>query len=177
MKNIVLIGMPGAGKSTVGVLLAKALCMDFCDTDLILQQLIGRSLCSYIAERGSEEFISFENKTVACLELRDTVIATGGSIVYGNEAMRALSESGDIVYLYAPLDVLKSRIGNITTRGVAITHGKTLDDIFIERAPLYEKYADITVDCGDSSPEESVKKIIVKIDELKSLNKQNGDML
>lgn len=160
MNNIVLIGMPAVGKSTIGVLLAKALCCDFCDTDLIIQNKCGMSLCDYIEKNGAAEFLKFEDKTLSALNLKNTVIATGGSAVYGKSTMSHLKESGTTVYLKAPVDILKSRIGNITTRGVVLVHGNTIEEIFDERLPLYEKYADITIDVYKLTPEECVQKIV-----------------
>lgn len=160
MKNFVLIGMPAVGKSTLGVLLAKALCCDFCDTDLLIQKSCGTSLCEFIESHGTAEFIKFEEKTLCSLNAENTVIATGGSAVYGKDAMAHLKANGTIIYLRAPAEELKKRIGDIKTRGVVLLHGSTVEDILEERLPLYEKYADITIDCDRSSPEENLEKII-----------------
>jgi shikimate kinase len=160
MKNIVLIGMPGTGKSTVGVLLAKSLLMDFCDTDLIIQKKYSKPLCEIIADIGTDGFIAAEDEILAEINLDNTVIATGGSAVYGENAMKNLKENGIAVYLNTPLSELEKRLLNIHTRGVAMKEGTTLSDLFKEREPLYKKYADITVECVDLTPEECVEKIV-----------------
>ena len=160
MKNIVLIGMPAVGKSTIGVLLAKVMLYHFCDTDLLLQQNCGCSLCDYIEHHGTTDFIRFECETLASLHLQNTVIATGGSAVYGERAMQNLKETGIVVYLKNDPETIKSRIGNIVSRGVVFLHGASVEDICRERTPLYEKYADITIDCNDLSSEECVNQIV-----------------
>lgn len=163
--NIVLIGMPGCGKSTIGVLLAKALLLDFIDTDLILQNKAGKSLVEIIAEIGNEGFKALENKVLSEIECINTVIATGGSAVYGEAAMRNLKANGITVYLKLPVEDIKARIHNISTRGIAMEKGVTIDELYLKRAPLYEKYADITVDCSDKGIEETVeiiKNLVVK---------------
>lgn len=160
MKNIVLIGMPGTGKSTVGVLLAKSLLMDFCDTDLIIQKKFSKPLCDIIAEIGTDGFIDAEDKILTDIKLENTVIATGGSAVYGENAMRSLKGTGIAVYLDTPLVELEKRLLNIHTRGVAMKDGTTLSDLFEEREPLYRKYADITVECINLTPEECVERIV-----------------
>lgn len=163
MKNIVLIGMPGAGKSTIGVLLAKSMLMDFVDTDLIIQKSIGKALCDIINEKGIDEFIKIENNAICDTNFKNSVIATGGSVVYGAEAMNKLKENGTVVYLKVLPQELLMRIKNIHTRGIAMKEGQTLDALYIERSPLYDKYADVTVECGGLSAEECVDLIIGKI--------------
>ena len=158
--NIVLIGMPGCGKSTIGVLLAKALLYDFVDTDLAIQKEYGKSLCSIIDEFGLAEFKSIENNVLANLTLENSVIATGGSAVYGKEAMDNLKRDAVCIYIKLPPSVIKSRIKNITTRGIAMEKGTTIDDLYLERAPLYEKYADITIETRNLSVEENVARIV-----------------
>ncbi len=160
MKNIVLIGMPGTGKSTVGVLLAKSLLMDFCDTDLIIQKKFSSPLCDIISDIGTEGFIRAEDEILASIALENTVIATGGSAVYGEKAMKNLKENSITVYLDTPLSELEKRLLNIHTRGVAMKKGTTLKDLFNEREPLYKKYADITIRCVGLTPEECVEKIV-----------------
>lgn len=164
MKNIVLIGMPGTGKSTVGVLLAKSLLMDFCDTDLIIQKKFSSPLCDIIAEAGTEGFIAAENEILSGLQAENTVIATGGSAVYGEKAMKNLKSNGIAVCLDTPLSELEKRLLNIHTRGVAMKEGTTLSELFEEREPLYRKYADITVDCSGLSAEECVERIVEKLE-------------
>ena len=168
MKNIVLIGMPGAGKSTVGVLLAKSLLMDFTDTDLIIQRETKKPLCDTINEKGTEYFIRLEEEIILKQEFSGAVIATGGSVVYGKAAMEKLKSNGIAVYLKTELPELVKRLGDITTRGIAMDKGMDIPALFLERAPLYEKYADITVDCTRLSPEESVNMIV---EEIKSLRR------
>ena len=155
--------MPGAGKSTIGVILAKSLLFDFCDTDLSIQKETGESLCDTISKIGIEEFIKLE-ETVICKQVfRNSVVATGGSAVYGEKAMAKLKQNGIIVYLKASPDELQSRIKNIHTRGIAMKEGTTIKELYEERAPLYEKYADITIVCDGKTAEECVDSIIEKI--------------
>lgn len=149
MKNIVLIGMPGAGKSTVGVVLAKIMQMDFCDTDLIIQKNTGRALQSIIDDDGVEKFLAEEEKAILALKCEGCVIATGGSAVLSENAMRHLKKLADIVYIRAGYDEIRARINNLETRGIAFGEGQTLLDIYEQRTPLYESYCDITVDCGE----------------------------
>ena len=160
MKNITLIGMPGAGKSTIGVILAKSMLMDFTDTDLLIQKKHSSSLCGIIEKYGIDEFLKIENDAICEAEFSNCVIATGGSAVYGEEAMKKLRKSGKTVYLKVECEELEKRINNIHTRGIAMKEGTTLALLFEERAPIYEKYADTTVDCTGLSPEECVDKII-----------------
>ena len=157
--NIVLIGMPGSGKSTVGVLLAKALLCHFVDTDLIIQAKHGKSLCEIINDIGIDGFIKTENEILSQQSFENTVVATGGRAVYGKEAMNNLKKNGIVVYIKLPPEVIESRINNITTRGIAMPEGFTIKQLYDERAPLYEKYADITVDCSNLEIEETVKRI------------------
>ncbi|MBR3767774.1 MAG: shikimate kinase [Clostridia bacterium] len=163
MKNIILIGMPGAGKSTVGVLIAKTLLMDFSDTDLIIQRECACALCDIINEKGTEYFIALEEDIILKQEFTHTVIATGGSAVYGERAMKKLKENGICVYLKVELNELTKRLGDITTRGIAMDKDTGIPELFMERSPLYEKYSDITVDCTKLSPEECVSLIASKL--------------
>lgn len=160
LQNIILIGMPGSGKSTVGVLLAKALLMDFIDTDLLIQKRCGAALCDVIAADGVERFKAIENEVLSQVDCRNTVIATGGSAVYGEGAMQHLRKGGVTVYLKLPIDEIKRRIDNISTRGIAMEQGATLDSLYGERAALYERYADLTADCSGLTAEGCVEKII-----------------
>lgn len=159
MKNIVLIGMPGAGKSTIGVLLAKSMLLDFTDTDLLIQKKHSSALCDIIAECGIEEFLNIENDAICNCDFYNCVVATGGSAVYGEVAMKKLKENGKIVYLKVAPEELEKRINNIHTRGIAMKDGTTIAELYSERAPLYEKYADITVDCTNLMPEQCVDEI------------------
>lgn len=162
-KNIVLIGMPGAGKSTVGVLLAKSALMDFIDTDLIIQNLHGKSLCEIIDEKGTEEFLKIENDAICSFDYTNCVVATGGSAVYGEDAMQKLREKGVTVYLDLPLKEIKKRLSDIHSRGVAMKNGSTVEELYKERIHLYRKYADITVDCSGLTAEMCVEKILSEI--------------
>ena len=144
--NIILIGMPGAGKSTVGVVLAKALGYNFVDSDLVIQKETGKRLFEIIDEVGIDEFLNIENRINASLSVEKAVVATGGSVIYGEEAMEHLKSIGKVVYLKTDYESLEKRLGNLLKRGVAIRSGNTLRDLYNERVPLYEMYADITID-------------------------------
>ena len=159
MKNIVLIGMPGSGKSTVGVLLAKIIGYGFLDSDLLIQASEGKKLYEIIRDNGAEYFNAAENRVNSEIIADNTVIATGGSVVYGNKAMQHLKEIGTVVYLKVPLPVIENRINNIATRGVVMKAGETIEDLYNQRTPLYEKYADITVECNDTSLTQNAEKI------------------
>ena len=160
MDNIILIGMPGAGKSTVGVLLAKTLGYAFLDTDLVIQQREGALLQSLVDSLGVEAFLDVEADAICSVECRGTVIAPGGSAVCRERAMSHLKALGRIVYLHLPLEELERRLNNISTRGSAMAPGETLADLFAYRAPLYRNYADLTVDVGRQSLEETVALVL-----------------
>lgn len=162
-KNIILIGMPGAGKSTLGVLLAKSLGMDFVDSDILIQQREKRLLQDIINNDGIEKFMQIEEDVLSSLELSNTILATGGSAVYSEKAMMHLKENGTAVYLHVDFSEIEKRITNITTRGIVLKKGKGLSDAYLERKPLYDKYADIVVDCTGSSIEDSIRKLTEKI--------------
>lgn len=160
MRNITLIGMPGVGKSTVGVILAKVLGYEFLDSDLLIQKS-EKSLLREIIERdGLEGFLKIENKINASINAEKSVIATGGSVVYCDEAMRHLKEIGTVVYLKLEYEELKKRLGNLKGRGVVLREGQTLKDLYDERTPLYEKYADIVVDEKKMDVEGTLQKIL-----------------
>ncbi len=164
MTNIVLIGMPGCGKSTAGVLLAKTLGYSFLDTDLRLQQKAGKKLYEIIRDDGMEVFLQLENEMVASLEnMEKTVIATGGSVVLGEAAMARLQGLGKIVYLQLPVEQIERRVSNIKTRGIAMGPGEGLRDVYAHRVPLYEQYADVTVSAQDFSLEETVEEITRRV--------------
>lgn len=165
MSNVILIGMPGVGKSTVGVVLAKKLGYSFTDSDLVIQQETGKMLHQLIEEKGEAGFLMLENEINASLSMDHHVIATGGSAVYGKEAMAHLRKTGCMVYLKLPYKELKERLGDLRERGVVLKEGFTLYDLFEERSPLYEKYADITVDCSDKQIREIVEEISKKYKE------------
>ena len=159
-KNIVLIGMSGAGKSTLGVLLAKALGKHFVDTDLLIQQQTGMLLQEYIDSKGVDAFLNVEEEIVSALTLQNTVIATGGSVVYSDRAMKALKKNGITVYLSVDFPSLEKRISNITTRGIVFKGKSDLRSVYEERLPLYTKYADITVDSTERDIEDTIVKIL-----------------
>ena len=168
MKNIVLIGMPGVGKSTAGVVLAKVLGYEFIDADLIIQQQEGKLLREIIAEVGTDGFIEVENRVNSQIEVEKSVIATGGSVVYGKEAMQHLREIGTVVYLKVSYDILEKRLHDIKGRGVVLKDGQDLCGLYEERVPLYEKYADITV-CEDSlNVEQTIEKITEQLNKLEA---------
>ncbi len=158
--NIILIGMPGSGKSTCGVLAAKALLKNFFDTDLLLQNLENCRLQELIDKRGTDYFEKAEENAILSLDISGTVIATGGSVVYSDRAMRRLRETGKVIYLHLDYETMEKRISNITTRGVVLRNCRTLREMYNERLPLYKKYADETIICDNSTVEETVEKII-----------------
>lgn len=158
--NIILIGMPGVGKSTVGVVLAKVMGYQFVDADLVIQEKEGKLLCEIIEEVGTEGFIEVENRINSGIEAHHAIIATGGSVVYGKEAMEHLKEIGTVVYLKLPFEELNHRLSDIKGRGVVLKNGQTLLDLYEERVPLYEKYADITVDEYQLNVEQTIEKIM-----------------
>ena len=157
--NIILIGMPGAGKSTVGVVLAKALGYNFVDSDLVIQKETGKRLFEIIDEVGIDEFLNIENRINAALSVEKSVVATGGSVIYGEEAMEHLKSIGKVIYLKTDYESLEMRLGNLLKRGVAIRSGNTLLDLYNERVPLYEMYADITIDTKNKGIREVVESI------------------
>lgn len=163
MKNIVLIGMPGAGKSTVGVVLAKRMGYRFIDSDLVIQEKYGKLLHELIEENGVEGFWRIENDVNASLQASRAVIATGGSVIYGAEAMAHLGRVGTIVYLQLPCREIAERLGDLSARGVTLRAGQTLEDLYAERIPFYEKYAHITVSCEGMQLREIVAKIEEKL--------------
>ena len=160
MKNIILIGMPGCGKSTMGVLLAKTLGYEFVDTDLIIQKNTGRLLHKIVEEDGKEAFLDIEKDAILTLSTDGAVIATGGSAVLRADAMEHLRKNGIVVYLSLPYMAVSKRIRNIKTRGIAFGEGETLRDIYNQRLPYYEKYADITLRCDFGTVEKNVTKLV-----------------
>ncbi len=157
--NLILIGMPAAGKSTIGVVLAKLLGYDFVDSDLVIQRKTGKMLKEIIAEKGNDGFLKVEEEINASLEVSKSVVATGGSVVYGEKAMEHLKEIGRVIYLQVDFDVVSQRLRNIRQRGVVLGDGQTLEDLFNERVPLYEKYADMIIPEGNGTTEDVVRSI------------------
>lgn len=167
--NIVLIGMPGVGKSTVGVILAKVLGYAFLDADLVIQEQEGKLLREIIEEVGTNGFIEVENRVNAGLACSKTIIATGGSVIYGKEAMEHLKEIGTIVYLEVSFPTLEKRLSDIKGRGVVLKEGQTLYDLYEERTPLYEKYADVRVLEEGLNVEETVEQLAMKLQNLNNI--------
>ena len=165
MNNITLIGMPGAGKSTIGVVLAKVLGYQFLDSDLLIQKQEKRRLSEIIEEEGYKGFKDVENRVNASIEAENTVIATGGSVVYCEEAMEHLKSIGTVVYLKLSLNALSKRLGNLKGRGVLLREGQTLESLYEERTPLYEKYADIVIDEEGKDLEASLEILLKTLKE------------
>jgi shikimate kinase len=162
-RNIVLIGMPGAGKSTVGVLLAKMLSREFIDTDVTIQAREHRRLQTIIDTDGLEAFLRIETYHVLALSCRRHVIATGGSVVYSEAAMQHLARSGIIVHLDLPLDQLRTRLTDLRARGVAMAPGQSMESLYSERQPLYRRYAAVTVACAGLKHDEVVDRIVASL--------------
>lgn len=170
--GIVLIGMPGAGKSTVGVVLAKIMGMGFVDVDLEICRINGGSLQQIVDRNTHSGFIRLEGEAAMTVNCENSVIATGGSMVYSEKAMERFKGMGRVVYLKASLEEIRSRIGNLKTRGIAFRRGETLADIYKERTPLYEKWADITVEVSaNDGVEGTAMKIKSEINDRKALSR------
>ena len=159
MKNVVLIGMPGAEKRTIGGLLAKTINYRFIDSYLISQNSDGRMLYEIINQDGIDEFLKLEDRIVSEINVTNTVIATGGSVIFGENAMKHLKEIACVIYIKLDCEEIVRRVKNIKTRGIAMNKGETIKDVYNCRVPLYEKYADIVVDCNNLNVEDSVEKI------------------
>ena len=164
MKNIVLIGMPGVGKSTVGVILAKVLNMNFLDSDLVIQQKSSKRLSQLISSMGNDGFKSYEEKVNCGINAKNSVIATGGSAVYSEKAMTHFKKKGLIIYLQTSFENLDKRLGNLDARGVVHNKGATIKDIFEERKVLYEKYADIIINEDGLNVADTVDAIVLEIE-------------
>ena len=160
MNNIILIGMPASGKSTVGVVVAKRLGYEFVDTDLLIQKQEKRLLKEIIAQEGNDGFLKIENQVNRDLKVDRAVVSPGGSVVYCEEAMEHFKEIGTVVYLKAPFEEINRRISNAKNRGVVLKEGQTLKDLYEERVKLFEKYADLTVEEDGSSLEETIDKVL-----------------
>jgi shikimate kinase len=162
-RAIVLIGMPGAGKSTVGVLLAKHLGLGFVDTDLVVQERSGRLLQDILVGAGYQELRRLEEEAILALEAGGAVVATGGSAVYSERAMRHLRETGVLVYLKAGLDLLAARIDDYDRRGIANPAAQGFEEIYRERTPLYERYADVLVEVDGLTHEETARAVMTAV--------------
>ena len=158
--NIILIGMPASGKSSIGVIIAKVLGKDFLDVDLVIQKRENALLCDIIASKGTEGFLRCEEEAILSITPENSVIATGGSAVYSEKGMRHLSERGTVIYLRVGKEVLFKRLKNIRQRGVVLRNGESLDQMYESRKLLYEKFADIVIDEDRFSIEETIERVI-----------------
>lgn len=165
VKSIILIGMPGSGKSTVGVLLAKELRKNFVDTDLLIQEETGNGLQDILDSQGISAFLSIEESVIVRWHPKGQVVATGGSVVYSDAAMRHLSDHGVCVYLDVPVPILEERLSNLDSRGVVRQPGQSVHDLWAERDPLYRKWAVLTVENGHDNHELVVKEILAALAE------------
>ena len=161
--NIVLIGMPGVGKSTVGVLLAKRLGRYFLDTDVLIQFACEKNLRELIEAHGAAGFCQIEQDYVTCIDVKKAVIATGGSVVYYESSMLALKDDGVIVYLDLPLDELETRLGDLNARGVILEPAQTLAALYEKRTPLYRKWADLTVALSGLTHDRAVEAVVAEL--------------
>lgn len=159
-KNIILIGMPAVGKSTVGVVAAKRLGYEFIDTDLLIQKQEDKLLCEIIEEKGTEGFLEIENQVNRDVDVTHAVIAPGGSVVYCEEAMEHFKKIGTVVYLQASFETIDTRLKNAKNRGVVLKDGQTLKDLYEERVVLFEKYADITVSEDGLKQDETIEQVL-----------------
>lgn len=166
-KNITLIGMPGAGKSTTGIILAKTMSMGFLDSDILIQINRGKSLQSILDETGYINLRKIEEEEILKINISGNIIATGGSAVYSKRAMEHLQTISKIVFLHVDLNELIRRIGNFDSRGIAKAENQTFLDLFNERETLYRKYAQITIDAASVTQDEAARKIAEKINNLK----------
>ncbi len=166
MKNLILIGMPSAGKSTVGVIVAKNRGMSFVDTDVLLQTQQGRLLQNIIDMDGIENFLKIEESTILSLDCENTVIATGGSAILSESAMSHLKRNGIVVYLDIDIETVNKRLLNLKSRGVVLSPGQTLEEVYNKRKPLYTKYADITINCSEFSIDTTIATIHQTLDSL-----------
>ncbi|AGM40596.1 shikimate kinase [Spiribacter salinus M19-40] len=175
-ENVILIGMPGAGKSTVGVLLARALGLDFTDTDLLIQRREGMSLQDLVDTRGHQALRHIEAEVLRQVSLRGHVIATGGSAVYSEAAMTALRTTGVIVHLHVDLPVIRARVTDFDTRGIARAAGQSIEDLYREREALYHQHADVGVDVSTTDQAGAVKAVIAALQKINALPAGSGIM-
>ena len=163
--NIILIGMPGAGKSTIGVILAKTLGMDFLDSDLVICRETGKTLQDILDHQGLDAFLRIEEEVACTLTPKNTVIATGGSVPMSERAMAHLAAQGKVVYLRVELPELTRRLSNIKTRGIAFGPGESLETLYQKRTPIYERWADLTVaaDPNRNDLEDMVERIVSEL--------------
>nr|WP_036187355.1 shikimate kinase [Marinimicrobium agarilyticum] len=158
--SLILVGMPGAGKSTVGLLLAKELVKAFVDTDILIQTRAGKALQDIVYDNGYQHLRELEEEVLLECRYLNHVIATGGSVVYSDSGMNHLKRSGRVVFLDVPLEELERRVHNFSSRGIACPPGQNLTDVFKERRSLYQRYADIVIDCGEKNQDQVVSEII-----------------
>ena len=162
--NITFIGMPGVGKSTIGVILAKIIGYEFVDSDIIIQRQEGKLLREIITDVGSQGFLEIENRIHAEMNLTNSIISPGGSICYCGQGMEHLREISTVIYLKLDYPKLKRRLGNLTARGVVLKNGQTLYDLYKERTPLYEKHAHVIIDVNHLNVEKTIKAVMKALD-------------
>ena len=160
MKNVILVGMPACGKSTIGVVLAKTMNKGFVDTDILIQQAESRTLQEIIDQEGNDYFHHVEERVLLDFDGEDYVVATGGSVIYFDRAMDKFKEKGVVVYIKVTLDTILERLNNIRSRGVTLEKGQTIADLYEQRIPLYQKHADVVIEADGLSVEEVVEKMI-----------------
>ena len=158
--NLIFIGMPGCGKSTIGVLTAKVLCLSFIDTDLLIQEKVGKRLQDVIDSEGLDAFYRIEERTLSKLSASAALIATGGSAIYYPSAMKHLREIGNVIYLRSSLETIKEHLADFSKRGIAMPRDMTIDELYFERAPLYEQYADVIVDVSADSIADNMELVV-----------------
>ena len=161
--NLILIGMPGSGKSTLGVLVAKALGLDFVDTDLMLQRQQGMRLAEILARHGAQGFLTLEDRLLATLRLEKTVVATGGSAIYHETGMANLQAQGTVVWIDVPFPELRRRLGDLAARGVVLAPGQTLKGLFEERRPRYARWAHVRLPSGREHHEATVGRLVAQL--------------
>ncbi len=161
--NIILIGMAGAGKSTTGVVVAKILAKDFVDGDLVIQKVTGKPLQQIINEEGNDGFRRVEEEVLCSIDVENTVIAPGGSAIYYPAAFEHFKKKGVVVFLHVPVEEIERRLSNLATRGVTLEPGQTIADLYYQRLPLYQQFADITIDTTGKCLEETVDEIVKEV--------------